>query len=158
LIATIIIFPKCYLRLLRADSLFLQRRRLRLCHHAAHGDDDRNTNGSAHKNNWRNFSDRIIQPGDIVFIDLAALTWNGYTSCYYRTYCVGKEGQMGNVHLSPEAQAYFAKKGCKVLLQSTPEAIRVFNEFPKMCFLLLFECLFHEETGISSAVMKVLRR
>src|SRR5215813_11440908 len=31
-------------------------------------------------------------------------------------------GQMGNVHLSPEAEAYFAKKGCKVLLQSTPEA------------------------------------
>jgi len=41
--------------------------------------------------NWRNFSDRIIQPGDIVFMDLAALTWNGYKSCYYRTYCVGAE-------------------------------------------------------------------
>ncbi len=39
--------------------------------------------------NWRNFSDRIIQPGDITFMDLAALTWNGYKSCYYRTYCVG---------------------------------------------------------------------
>jgi hypothetical protein len=26
-------------------------------------------------------------------------------------------GQMGNVHLSPEAEAYFGKKGCKVLLQ-----------------------------------------
>jgi len=37
-------------------------------------------------------------------------------------------GQMGNVHLSPEANAYFAKKGCKVLLQPTPEAIRVFNK------------------------------
>jgi hypothetical protein len=36
-------------------------------------------------------------------------------------------GQMGNVHLSPEAEAYFAKKGCEVLLQSTPEAIGVFN-------------------------------
>src|SRR5215813_10567450 len=36
-------------------------------------------------------------------------------------------GQMGNVHLSPEAEAYFAKKGCKVVLQSTPEAIHVFN-------------------------------
>jgi hypothetical protein len=36
-------------------------------------------------------------------------------------------GQMGNVHLSPEAAGYFAKKGCKVLLQPTPEAIRVFN-------------------------------
>ena len=41
--------------------------------------------------NWRNFTDRIIQPGDIVFMDLAALTWNGYKSCYYRTYCVGKQ-------------------------------------------------------------------
>jgi len=41
--------------------------------------------------NWRNFTDRIIQPGDIVFMDLAALTWNGYKSCYYRTYSVGRE-------------------------------------------------------------------
>ena len=37
-------------------------------------------------------------------------------------------GQIGNVHLSPEAEGYFAKKGCKVLLQPTPEAIRVFNK------------------------------
>ena len=36
-------------------------------------------------------------------------------------------GQMGNVHLSPEAEAYFAKKGCKVLLQPTSEALHVFN-------------------------------
>jgi hypothetical protein len=34
---------------------------------------------------------------------------------------------MGNVHLSPEAEAYFAKKGCKVVLRSTAEAIHVFN-------------------------------
>jgi len=37
-------------------------------------------------------------------------------------------GQIGNVHLSPGAEAYFAKKGCKVLLQPTPEAVRVFNK------------------------------
>ncbi len=37
-------------------------------------------------------------------------------------------GQMGNVQLSPEAKAFFAKKGCKVLLQPTPEAIDVFNK------------------------------
>src|SRR6516225_4852935 len=37
-------------------------------------------------------------------------------------------GQIGNVHLSPEAEAYFAKKGCKVLSQPTPEAIDVFNK------------------------------
>jgi hypothetical protein len=36
-------------------------------------------------------------------------------------------GQMGNVHLSPEAEAYFAKKGCAVLLQPTPRAIHTFN-------------------------------
>ncbi|HUO46080.1 MAG TPA: Xaa-Pro peptidase family protein [Acidimicrobiia bacterium] len=39
--------------------------------------------------NWRNFSDRIIRPGDLVIIDMAALTWNGFKSCVYRTYCVG---------------------------------------------------------------------
>jgi hypothetical protein len=37
-------------------------------------------------------------------------------------------GQMGNVRLSPEAAAYFAKKDCKVLLQPTPKAIQVFNK------------------------------
>lgn len=36
-------------------------------------------------------------------------------------------GQYGNVHLSPEAEAYFARKGCKVLLQPTPKAINTFN-------------------------------
>ena len=33
-------------------------------------------------------------------------------------------GQMGNVHLSPEAEAYFERKGCEVLLKPPPEAIR----------------------------------
>jgi hypothetical protein len=36
-------------------------------------------------------------------------------------------GQMGNVHLSPEAEAYFDKHGCKVLLKPTGEAITAFN-------------------------------
>jgi Xaa-Pro dipeptidase len=39
--------------------------------------------------NWRNFSDRIIRPGELVIVDVAALTWNGFKSCVYRTYCVG---------------------------------------------------------------------
>jgi hypothetical protein len=34
---------------------------------------------------------------------------------------------MGNLHLSPEAEAYFSKKGCTVLLQPTPEAIHTYN-------------------------------
>jgi hypothetical protein len=37
-------------------------------------------------------------------------------------------GQDGNVHLSPEAEAFFAKKDCKVVIQPTPQAIRAFNE------------------------------
>jgi hypothetical protein len=36
-------------------------------------------------------------------------------------------GQIGNVRLSPEAETYFARKDCEVLLQRTPEAIQVFN-------------------------------
>jgi Xaa-Pro dipeptidase len=47
--------------------------------------------------NWRNFSDRIIRPAEIVIVDLAALTWNGFKSCYYRTYCVG--GKPKPVHV-----------------------------------------------------------
>jgi hypothetical protein len=37
-------------------------------------------------------------------------------------------GQQGNVRLSPEAAAYFEKKGCQVMVQPTPEAIASFNE------------------------------
>jgi hypothetical protein len=36
-------------------------------------------------------------------------------------------GQMGHVHLSREAEAYFERKGCEVVLKPTPEAIRTFN-------------------------------
>jgi hypothetical protein len=36
-------------------------------------------------------------------------------------------GQMGNVHLSSEAEAYFERKGCEVVLKPTPEAIQTFN-------------------------------
>ncbi len=37
-------------------------------------------------------------------------------------------GQEGNVRLSPEAGAFFAKKNCDVVIKPTPEAIRTFNE------------------------------
>jgi len=36
-------------------------------------------------------------------------------------------GQFGNVQLSPEAEAYFAKHDCEVLLKPTAEAIGAFN-------------------------------
>jgi hypothetical protein len=37
-------------------------------------------------------------------------------------------GQDGNARLSPEAAAYFASKGCAVMVEPTPRAIRTFNE------------------------------
>ena len=37
-------------------------------------------------------------------------------------------GQHGNVHLSPDAEAYFRKKGCLVLLKPTPEALHLYNK------------------------------
>jgi len=36
-------------------------------------------------------------------------------------------GQEGNVHLSPQARDYFDKKGCEVIVEPTPQAIRSFN-------------------------------
>jgi hypothetical protein len=36
-------------------------------------------------------------------------------------------GQIGNVRLSAEAESYFDKKGCKVIVQPTPKAIQLFN-------------------------------
>jgi hypothetical protein len=36
-------------------------------------------------------------------------------------------GQQGNVRLSPEASEFLDKKGCRVLVQPTPDAIHAFN-------------------------------
>ena len=37
-------------------------------------------------------SDRLLQPGDLVFMDIVTLL-NGYHTCYYRTFCCGKPSQ-----------------------------------------------------------------
>ena len=37
-------------------------------------------------------------------------------------------GQYDNMRLSREAEAYFAKKNCQVVIQPTPRAIRAFNQ------------------------------
>jgi hypothetical protein len=39
----------------------------------------------------------------------------------------GPSERLNHSRLAPEAEAYFAKKGCEVLLQRTPEAIGAFN-------------------------------
>lgn len=48
---------------------------------------------SSGPNTWpnnRNFTDRIIGYGDFVFIDVV-IAWNGYHTCYYRTYSIGRQ-------------------------------------------------------------------
>ena len=36
-------------------------------------------------------SDKIIQPGDVVTIDIVRAKYLGYNTCYYRNYSVGKK-------------------------------------------------------------------
>jgi Xaa-Pro aminopeptidase len=37
-------------------------------------------------------SDRLIRPGDLIFLDIQTV-YNGYQVCYYRTFCCGKPTQ-----------------------------------------------------------------
>lgn len=57
------------------------------------GMDDMMPEVASGPNTWPNnksFTDRIIRPGDLVFCDLPA-SYNGYKTCYYRTFCVGRQ-------------------------------------------------------------------
>ena len=36
------------------------------------------------------YTDRMIRPGDLIIIDINGNSWNGYKTCYYRTFCCGK--------------------------------------------------------------------
>jgi Xaa-Pro dipeptidase len=40
--------------------------------------------------NYRNFTDRVIEYGDLVLIDVV-IAYNGYHTCVYRTYSIGKQ-------------------------------------------------------------------
>ena len=35
-------------------------------------------------------TDRLIRPGDLVFVDINGASFQGYKTCYYRTFCCGK--------------------------------------------------------------------
>lgn len=39
------------------------------------------------------FTDRQIRPGDLVVVDINGCSYQGYKSCYYRTFCCGKATQ-----------------------------------------------------------------
>lgn len=39
------------------------------------------------------YTDRQVRPGELVVVDVNGNSWNGYKSCYYRTFCCGKATQ-----------------------------------------------------------------
>jgi len=52
--------------------------------------------GASGPRGWPNYrgsgsTDRIIQPGDLFFQDIYDVSYNGYRTCYYRTFCVGRK-------------------------------------------------------------------
>ncbi|MFH1651868.1 MAG: Xaa-Pro peptidase family protein [Chloroflexota bacterium] len=36
------------------------------------------------------YTDRQLRPGDLIIVDINGNSWQGYKSCYYRTFCCGK--------------------------------------------------------------------
>jgi Xaa-Pro aminopeptidase len=45
------------------------------------------------RHTWTNMgshSNTIIRPGDLIYLDILNLSWLGYKSCYYRTFCCGE--------------------------------------------------------------------
>ncbi len=42
---------------------------------------------------WIDYTDRQVRPGDLVIVDINGNSFQGYKSCYYRTFCCGKATQ-----------------------------------------------------------------
>jgi len=40
--------------------------------------------------NYRTYTDRMMRPGDIVYVDTYGITWGGYHTCQYRTFSIGE--------------------------------------------------------------------
>lgn len=57
--------------------------------------EDARMGGSTGPRGWPNYrgsgpTDRIIQAGDLAFFDIHNVSYSGYRTCYYRTFCVGR--------------------------------------------------------------------
>lgn len=69
------------------------------------------------------FTDRIIGPGELVAIDINGNSYNGYKSCYYRTFCCGKATQ--------EQKDTF--KECRDMLYEGMKGIKAGNTTADIC-------------------------
>jgi len=67
--------------------------------------------------NYRNMTDRFIRPGDIVFADNIQVSFNGYLTCYYRTFFCGRKKdlteEMKEGYRRVRDWLYEALKACK---------------------------------------------
>lgn len=60
------------------------------------------------------FTDRIIRPGDVVAIDINGASWQGYKSCYYRTFVCGQSNsEIDEVYEKARVMMYDAMKYIK---------------------------------------------
>jgi Xaa-Pro aminopeptidase len=84
--------------------------------------------------NYRNFTDRIIEYGDLVLIDVV-ISWNGYHTCHYRTYSIGRQPtqeqkdyyQMALDWLNSSMKAVRPGATTKDIAEKWPEASRVWG-------------------------------
>jgi Xaa-Pro dipeptidase len=60
------------------------------CGGTAYGDSYVSLSGPNTSPNIRAFTDRMIRPGDVVFVDAAGIHFLEYHTCYYRTFVCGK--------------------------------------------------------------------
>ncbi|MDR1571888.1 MAG: Xaa-Pro peptidase family protein [Clostridiales Family XIII bacterium] len=74
------------------------------------------------------FTDRMIRPGDLVIVDINGNSWQGYKSCYYRTFSCGKATQeQKEVYEDCRAMMY---EGMKYIKAGVP-ASDVYKGFPQ---------------------------
>jgi Xaa-Pro dipeptidase len=63
---------------------------------------------------WIDYTDRQLRPGDLVIVDINGNSWQGYKSCYYRTFCCGKATQeQKDIYEECRAMMYAGMSGVK---------------------------------------------
>lgn len=69
------------------------------------------------------FTDRQIRPGDLVIVDINGNSYQGYKSCYYRTFCCGK----------PTAEQEEIFEECRAMLYAGMSAVKAGNTTLDIC-------------------------